>query len=296
MRKARARIFKACTALAVAGALALSGCSKASEDVEPGEVTVNGDFGSPVTLSISGKIALADRILAETLIEGNGPAIVENGPVLMRATSFDSRTGEVISDYDTGDVRMTTANEQGVGDLAGYIMDTKEGTRLLIERPGLVGDEGVEIIVVDLLPTTAVGEPVGVPDPAPAGMPQIETLDSGAPHVAAGNGRIPALATVPLIVGEGEQVGIDDTIVMQYVITDKDANLIDTTWNGVGPVTVNLSDVMQGLQEGLADQTIGSRVAVLIPSSQASGEGDRIAIVDLLAVSKHGGSPGDQAK
>ena len=296
MRNARTRIFKACAALAVSGVLALSGCSKTSAQTEPGDVTVNGDFGNPVTLNISGTIAPLDKILAETLIEGDGPAIVENGPVLMRATSFDSRTGEVISDYDTGEVRMTTANEQGVGDLAGYIMDTKEGTRLLIQRPGLAGEEGTEIIVVDLLPTNAVGEPEGVPDPPPAGMPQIETLDSGAPHVAAGNGRIPTLATVPLIVGSGEQIAIDDTIVMQYVITDTDANLIDTTWNGVGPVTVNLADVMRGLQEGLADQEVGSRVAVLIPSSQASGEGDRIAIVDILAVSKHGGSSDAQSE
>lgn len=288
MNRRRAGFAGARIGCALAVAFALAGCSGTVRETEPGEVSVNGDFGTPVTLSISGTVEPLDHIVAETLIEGEGYAIVENGPVLMRATSFDSRTGEVISDYDTGSVRMTTANEAGVGDLAGYIMDTKEGTRLLIRRGGLAGEDGVEIVVVDLLSTVATGEVVPVPDPAPAGMPAVETLDNGAPHVASGNGRVTALATVPLVAGGGEQVGMDDTVVMQYVVTDTEANVIDTTWNGAGPVTVRLSDVMQGLKAGLSDQKVGSRVAVLVPSAMASGEGDRIAVVDLLAIAAYG--------
>lgn len=282
-RAARAQL----AALACALTLALAGCSHDVDTGEPASMNVNGEFGQPVTLSVKGTVEVPEDVTADVLIEGEGAVIVENGPVLMRATSFDSRTGEVISDYNTGEIRMTTADVEGVGDLAPQLIGHKEGTRLLVKRGGLAGRDSAEIIVVDILSTSATGQAVALPDPLPAGMPTIETLDSGAPHVAAGNGRIHALAAVPLSEGAGEQVGINDTVIIQYIIVDTQANLIDTTWNGLGPVTVSLADVMQGLQEGLADQKVGSRVAVLIPSSQASGEGDRIAVVDILAISRN---------
>ena len=45
----------------------------------------------------------------------------------------------------------------------------------------------------------------------------------------------------------------------------------------------DLKAMLKGLKEGLENQKVGSRVLVLIPSSLAKGDGDRIAVVDILA-------------
>ena len=51
-------------------------------------------------------------------------------------------------------------------------------------------------------------------------------------------------------------------------------------------VTINLVgeavEVAHG--DGIVDQHVGSRVVILIPSADAAGDGDRIAVVDILAV------------
>ena len=260
---------------------ALSGCSGSSRDLE---VTVNGELGAPVTISVSGSRA-PDELAAQTLIEGQGAPVVKDGPVLLRVTSFDSRTGEIVDSYETGDLRVTTANREGLGDLSEQIVGAQEGSRLLVTRPELIeGNEAAEIIVVDLLSTVANGQAVPLPTSPPAGLPAVEVAENGGPAIMSGGGAIPELAVVPLIEGDGAQVIEEDVLAIQYVIADEKGTILDTTWDGTGPVSVENSELMDGLHIGLTDQHVGSRVLVLVPSAMASGDGDRVAVVDILGV------------
>lgn len=259
----------------------LSACSGTAKSLT---ITVNGELGAPVTISVLGSRA-PDSLSTSTLIEGAGAVIVKDGPVLVRATSFDSRTGEIIESYETGDLRVTTANADGLGELAGEIIGVREGTRLLVTRPELVaGGSAAEIIVVDILHTTAIGEEVPAPAVPPAGTPSVTVADNGAPVIAAGGGAVPEMAVIPLIEGAGAQVIEGDVVALQYLIADQNGTVIDTTWDGAGPISVDSSKLMEGLHIGLTDQTVGSRVLVLVPSAMASGEGDRVAVVDILGV------------
>ncbi len=260
---------------------ALTGCSDSSENLD---VTVNGELGAPVTISVTGT-RVADEVSTQTLVEGQGARIVEGGPVVLRATSFDSRTGEIIDSYDTGDLRVTTANDEGMGELADQIVGAHEGSRLLITRPGLIaGNAAAELIVVDVLSSIAHGEPAPAPTSPPAGLPEIDLADGGGPAILSGGGAIPELAVVPLIEGNGAQVMEEDALAIQYVIADENGTVLDSTWNGEGPVSVDNIDLMEGLHIGLTDQHVGSRVLVLIPSAMAAGDGDRVAVVDILGI------------
>lgn len=262
-------------ALLLAVAL-LGGCSSQNDTLD---VTVNGELGAPVTLSVE---SVPDEMSVETLVAGEGPKIVADGTVLVRATSFDSRTGEIIE--PTGAIRLTTANLEGLGEVGDLVVGAREGSRLLVVRPGLVpGQNAAELVVVDILSTVASGTEVPLPTKPLAGTPKIEIVD-GAPHVVSGGGAVSDLAVVPLIEGTGAQVSDDDDVVVQYLVGDEKGTVLDSTWKDRVPIVLGLPGVMDGLRIGLTDQKVGSRVVVLIPSAQASGTGDRFAVVDILGI------------
>lgn len=269
--------------LTAALALVLGGCG--SESGGQWSVDVTGSFGAPVSVQITGKPHL-QGMRATTLSAGEGVTIQESSPVLFRATSFDSRTGNQVNEYDTGRVRLQHATTDELGDLAQYVIGQKEGSRLLLERGGLVqGDNNtVEIVVIDLFYTNARGNPVPTPEPPPAGMPGINTAEDAGPVITSGGGPISKLAIVPLVAGTGTQVGEDDAVIAQYVLANTEGEILDSTWAGPGPQTLHVQEVMTGLRTAIQDQKIGSRIAVLIPEEQAHGEGDLVAIVDLLAI------------
>jgi len=212
-----------CLALVCAG---LASCSKGGANAC--SVTPNGKFGSPVTVTVDCPKG-AGRLTRETVLEGKGNRIVDGQTVLMRATSFDSRNGEIIKAYNTGELRLAAVTKKGMGDLAKRLVGVREGSRLVIKRPGLV--EGVptasEIIVVDLLFTVAHGKAVPVPNPAPSGMPQVGTADGGGPSIKSPGGAIPSLETVPLVVGNGPQVTEGQTLAVQYALFDQNGKSVD---------------------------------------------------------------------
>ena len=259
--------------------MALTGCTDSAESLD---VTVNGELGAPLTVSVTGS-RVPDELVSHILIEGDGAEIVDGGPILLRATSFDSRTGEIID--ETGELRLTTANSDGLGGLSGQIVGKREGSRILIVRPGPdSGNEAAELIVVDILSTVAQGDEAPVPDSPPKGMPEIGVGDNGGPEIVDGGGAIPELAVVPLVEGGGAQVTDEDILVIQYVLAGDEGSVLDSTWDGDGPVTVETSELMEGLRVGITDQHVGSRVLLLIPSAKATGDGDRVAIVDILGI------------
>ncbi|MCF2706222.1 hypothetical protein I6E29_02925 [Arcanobacterium haemolyticum] len=275
--------MKKLIALVAALVLCLAGCKKTSGDST--NVTIEGALGAPVTISL-GNTSFPQEISSRIVLTGDGNTVHAGSPVLLRATSFDSRSGDIIESYETGNLRLTTADSAGLGELATHVVGATEGSRILVTRPGLSASDpdAVEIVVVDILYTTAHGNAAPTPASVPAGMPTIELADGGGPAITAPGGAIPSLNTVVLVQGAGAQVSASSRVAIQYVIADSSGNIIDTTWNGAGPAAVDLADVMEGLRLGLADQKVRSRVVVLIPSAQASGDGDRVAIVDILAV------------
>lgn len=250
------------------------------------DVKVNGDFGAPVTLDgTCVNPPSGDRVV--TLKEGTGNAITEGQTVLFRATSFDSRNAKIVDPYNSGHLRLAEVTEAEMGELASVLPGIKEGGRLLITHPGLVVENksAAEIVVVDILYSIASGQAAQLPETLPKGMPSVGVADGGGPSVNATGEGIPELAVVPLVIGAGAQVPIGAHIFAQYAIYDTAGQIIDTSWNGGKPVMIDLENVMKGLGSGLVDQRVGSRVVVLIPSSQAQGTGDRIAVVDILGIS-----------
>lgn len=278
----RTRAVRAAAAASLALA-ALTACDHSAK----GEckVGVNGAFGSAVTVDVDCPSA-PRNVVKDVLIKGKGNAIDKGQTALLRATSFDSRSGKIVSAYNSGNLRLAEVSKKGLGDIADDLVGVKEGSRLVFKRPGLVDGnrQSAEIIVVDVFSTIAQGKKAPAPNPAPSGMPSLSVADGGGPAIKASGQPIPELAVVPFVEGSGDQVSKGDTLAVQYAIYDTKGQIVDTTWNGGKPVKLKLDKAMRGLAEGLVDQKVGSRVVVLIPASFAQGEGDRIVVVDILGI------------
>ena len=276
------KIRSASAILAIIAALVAS-CDRSPK----GEckVEVNGSFGSSVTVDMNCPSA-PRNVVKDVTIKGKGNVIERGQTVLLRATSFDSRSGQIISAYKSGDLRLAEVSKKGLGDISEDLVGVKEGSRLVFKRPGLVDGnrQSAEIIVVDIFSTIAHGKKAPAQNPPPAGMPSLSVADGGGPALKASKQAIPDLAVVPYVEGSGDQVSKGDTIAAQYAIYETDGKIVDTTWNGGNPVALKLDKAMRGLSEGLVDQKVGSRVMVLIPSSFAQGNGDRIVVVDILGI------------
>lgn len=265
----------------LAGLLPLAGCSAAGEEWS---LKIEGGFGAPVSITTTGQARLSDtRVSIES--SGDGVEISSGSPILFRATSFDSRTDAPVHEYDTGQVRLSKATADSIGDIAQFVTGMREGTRLIIERPGLIAGDAsaVEIAVVDILYTNARGERLPVPEPG-NGMPGIGEGEGAGPVLTQGGGPISELRVVPLVAGEGIQVGGDDAVALQYVLANTEGQIYESTWMDGGPRGVAMSELMEGLRTSIRDQKVGSRLAILIPAAKANGDHDLVAIVDVLGV------------
>lgn len=265
---------------------AVFGSKDTSGPTDYNDIVVNGDLGAPVILSMPHNFQNPQAMESRVLIEGQGAEIGEGYAILLRTTSFDSRTGEVISKDGGGTFHVLRANKEDetLGDFAPLVIGQKQGTRLLIVRPDKSTSKPLsEIIVMDILYTSAQGEQIAPNTYATGAIPEVSVSEQGVPQIHARGKRINKMSAIPLITGSGGQVEAGQNIAIQYVIADDDGTVIDSTWGNGAPVVVELDKLMEGLQAGLENQKVGSRVLVVIPSAMAAGEGDRIAVVDILA-------------
>lgn len=138
----------------------------------------------------------------------------------------------------------------------------------------------------------AEGEPVAdIPDD----LPKVTLDEDGKPSIDMnGQGDVDELVAQTLIKGNGEEVQEHDTIRAHYTGWLLDGTQFDSSWDRGEPSEFSLDGVIDGWQQGLAGQTVGSQVLLVIPSDLGygdSGSGDTIPggatlvfVVDILAV------------
>ncbi|MFC3996354.1 FKBP-type peptidyl-prolyl cis-trans isomerase [Nocardiopsis sediminis] len=122
------------------------------------------------------------------------------------------------------------------------------------------------------------------------------------------------LESVQLIEGDGPEVEAEQQLVVQYTgVTWNDGEVFDSTWDrGGAPATfpIGAGQVIEGWDEGLVGQKVGSRVMLVIPEDLAYGdaaaesgspEGTLVFVVDILGAvdappaPEEGASPSPEA-
>jgi peptidylprolyl isomerase len=108
------------------------------------------------------------------------------------------------------------------------------------------------------------------------------------PDVKAGSGTLSKIVVTPLVAGRGPAVKKGQTITANYkVVSYKTGQVIDSSWSRGEPFTtqIGVGAVIQGFDQGIPGQKVGSRIQLDVPAALAYGpqQGDLRFVVDILA-------------
>jgi len=293
------RTSRGLVAIALGTALVLSGCAGGNDggaspsptesagtgvptpsaaDVAAVEaITVTGDPGTEATLEFEAPLEVSaptTRIVSE----GTGEELVEGNQVTMQFVSYSgadaAKAGE--STWATDTPQSFTLGDPQFDLLNPVLIGQKVGTRMLLANP--IEDQSgittvinlVEVVSTKEIPTRAEGEAV-----TPAeGLPVVTLDESGKPSIEIPEGYTAPteLVTQTLIKGAGAPVSLDQTITAHYTGWTLDGKVFDSSWENGTPLTIPLSNLVKGWQDGLTGQTVGSQVLLVIPPALAYGE------------------------
>ncbi|MEE6280820.1 FKBP-type peptidyl-prolyl cis-trans isomerase [Georgenia sunbinii] len=281
----------------------LTACAEETEPEEPAPaITVSGAFGRVPVATFDVPLAMAETE-SEALVEGEGRELVADGPALVALTAYDGETGDLLADRGAGEARTLLLSPEEVGeDVYPVLLGAREGSRILLTQPVTAqGTDRMLVLVIDVLYTSAQGEEL---EPR-ASFPGITVTedDGGVPTVALPDTDPPDTLEVGTIIrGDGRQVRPEHAVTMQYVaVVWPGGEVYDSTWaDGQVPRTVELAGTFDGLRDGLVDQTVGSRVIVVVPPALGTGSQTLVFVVDILAVSDpalegQDGAPSDES-
>lgn len=248
----------------------------------PITLEVEGTFGSTVVATASGRV---DFRSGDGLVEpsvscdqtGSGRTVEQGGQVIAQVTTFHlDATGRATS---TGESYIVgSATDDVLGANTPYVVGETEGSRIVVLEPESA--RAAMIRVIDILPTVLPGEH-GTTEGAD-GLPSIAIGDDGVPTVVDGGGPVETLVQSEIIAGSGEQIGVGDTAVINYMLISPDGEVLESTWTNAEPTVLAVDDVFPGLNTGLIDSRIGSRLVLAVPASQAQGDSDVALVIDVL--------------
>lgn len=243
----------------------------------------------------------------EVLWDGDGDRLVDGQPLLLDIYAESLIDGTVMRNTFDGSPESFLMAPEIVGEaIYEALQQVNVGGRVLVvSPPGSGADEHEPVaIVVDVLSTTATGEERTPVD----GMPTITVGEMGEPIVTVDPDAepTPELRVSTLINGGGTQVRPTSRVTANYTIVyyadspaDEDAGLeqgdewvagevFDTSWEAARePLLLDMdtASAVPGLQQGLLDQTEGSRVLMVVPPTLGYPEkGSVVIVVDILDV------------
>jgi peptidylprolyl isomerase len=283
------------SALPLLAAVALAGCGGSSSNSSAAPaVTVSGTFGKAPAVNIPAQKA-GSKLTVKTLVHGNGQTLARTDAFLGNyAIYLWSGTSHKLlqSTFKTGGKPTLFAGTLLPG-LETALIGQKMGSRVLAVIPpkegfGTNGDaqagiKGTDtlVFVVDMIKdfagnASATGQQVSN---GGSGLPTVTAGAAGsAPAIKVPSGNPPAnLTTKVLIKGTGPAVADGDTVVVQYVgAIWRNGYQFDSSWKRSTPfgftIGASPSQVIKGWDQGLAGQTAGSRVMLVIPPAYGYGK------------------------
>ena len=316
----RIRPFAALSVVAVS-TLLLAGCSgsagpdatptptstSSSEcllDAQPGAdsdaIEVTGE-GTDLAATIPDSLTY-ENVERTIVTEGSGDDLAAGDFVSGYYTLYDGSTGEVLQDSsdssadDSSEVPILL-DAQNSQLLVAVLECAPLGSTIAMSIPGTAFGEGASPVVVvaqttDLLPTSADG---AEQDPVD-GMPTVELADDGAPTITIPDADAPTEVQIAdLKKGDGPVVESGDTVFVQYTgVKWSDGSVFDSSWDRGQPTAFQTTGVVEGFQQALEGQTVGSQVLVVIPPAFGYGaqEGHELQketlvfVVDILGVQR----------
>ena len=291
----------------MAAALLLSGCSGRTG----ADASVSPSVGDVSLVTIGASDTLAPKVSwpagvtfgksQSTLVwQGDGALLQAGQPLLLDIFVESLSTGAVLKNtFDRLPQSYLLAPELLGDDLYNILLTARVGARVLSIAPsqGEFDGEPAIVIVIDVLPDRAVGEAV----PVSADLPKVTSEAMGEPNIVMDPAKVlpVSLSTSTLILGAGAQVEKGSFIVTQFkaiYTTDgerdgkswKAGDVQQSTWppeQAPFEGQIGVGKALRGWDEGLIDQTAGSRVLLVVPEEWGyPGDGTLIYVIDILDV------------
>ena len=231
-------------------------------------------------------------------IPGDGPKVTDGSVVVLNFTAKLWRDGSDLgSSYDQGQHPVTAVEGQGQI-LPGWEQGIKgqaAGSRVELTVPPALGfgakgstDGKITITATDTLvfdldivgvypsPQADIATgPSVLNDPA---LPTVGTaVGTADPKITIPAGKQPPSGAVykPVIVGKGPQVKKGQTVVVQYEgMVWRTGQIFDSSFSkgkSLFATQIGVGSVVQGWDDGLIGQTVGSRVLLVVPPAQGYG-------------------------
>lgn len=244
------------------------------------DIRVSG--GASPTVRVDGEVT-TDRTASRIIADGDAETLVEGDSVKVHYIGVNGRTGkEFDNSYSTESPMIVTLTEQSTlpGFLKGLV-GQRIGARVLVTvpasegvalmpAPGKLGldESDTMVFLFDLLAKVPSGEPRKAPPHAP--RLTYDADDHPRRFVATKRTRaaVPAHSdSYALIEGDGDPVGEESTVTVQYLAQEYPAgSIIAETWS-TGPRRVALDEdpTSRCWHDALPGHTVGSRLVVVCP-------------------------------
>lgn len=314
-------------ALTLTTALVLTGCSGGSGDAEPSPtesaqtdavdqqpeatpedvaalegVVAEGDLGAAPTLTFEQPFAVSAPV-ARVDVEGDGDDLEEGQQLTIHYVAVSGDDGSVLG--STWDLEAPERLDLGDPGIVSALNETlagqQVGVRVLFAAPGAEATEeseafpatlmAIEVTEARTLPTRASGEAV---EPA-EGLPTVTLAEDGEPEIEGLEdlAEPTELVVQTLIKGEGAEVQTGQNLTVQYKGWLLDGTVFDSSWEAGTPfqTPIGVQSVIDGWDQGLVGQTVGSQVLLVVPADLAYGPEDRgtipgdstlVFVVDIL--------------
>ncbi|MEV5431277.1 FKBP-type peptidyl-prolyl cis-trans isomerase [Streptomyces sp. NPDC052701] len=231
------------------------------------------------------------QLAVKTLIAGGGKTVAENDFVLAHYLGQVWDTGKVFDNSYDRKTRLVIQLAQGsIIDGWRYgLTGKKTGSRVEMAVPptwgygkqgnqqaGIKGTDTL-VFVVDVKDTfsaksSAKGTEVAQDD---TGLPRVGTnTDGKAPAIEVPEAGAPKkLVANYVIEGDGEKVGAQDSVLVQYkgVLWDGGKEF-DSTYGRGQLTSFSLQQVVKGWAQGLTGKKVGSRVLIVVPPELGYGD------------------------
>jgi FKBP-type peptidyl-prolyl cis-trans isomerase len=253
-------------------------------------VTVAGVFGTTPVVKIP-KLNANNKLTVKTVIQGAGPAVTKTDALAANFVLYfwDGKTNTLKANTFTSN--PTVIGGTMLPGLETALIGQKVGSRVLAVIPpadgyGTAGNSQLGIsgtttlvFVIDVIKSYSdTASASGTQESDGGGsLPTVTAHPGTAPTIAIPSYNPPsALVTKTLIKGSGPKVAKGQYVIAQYTgYIWRTKKVFDSSWTSGSPfgfvIGASPEQVITGWDSGLAGQTVGSRVMLVIPPKDAYG-------------------------
>jgi FKBP-type peptidyl-prolyl cis-trans isomerase len=264
--------------------------SSANNSNANASVKVAGTFGTTPTVSIP-KLDANNKLTVKTVIQGTGATVTKTDAMAANFVLYfwDGKSSSLKANTFTSN--PTVIGGTMLPGLETALIGQKVGSRVLAVIPpadgyGTAGNSQLGItgtttlvFVIDVLKSysdtaSAFGTQVSS---GGGSLPTVTAHPGSAPTITIPSGNPPSgLVTKTLIKGSGPKLAKGQYVIAQYTgYIWRTKKVFDSSWTNGSPfgfvIGASPEQVISGWDTGLAGQTVGSRVMLVIPPKDAYG-------------------------